>query len=305
MTLTLTGENKFALNEKLKEIKNKFLKKNKTAQIQILNGSKIELEDLKIELSSLSLFSPERLIIIDQPSLIKNFKEEVEQILVGLGSDLTLIILEDSLDKRSSYYKYLFSKTTYLEFKILDINALTDWIIDYTEKKAATINIADARYLIDRIGFDQYALLNELNKLILYNQVISRKSIELLSEASITSTVFDLIDSAFNGRYRQALNLYKEQRVKNVAPEMILAMFGWQLNILALVKSWSPKYGPINAATNLNPYSVTKAQALVTKLSFIQLRSIISKLHEGDLKSKTVSFSLDDFLQNLLLEMAL
>jgi DNA polymerase-3 subunit delta len=305
MTLTLTGENKFALNEKLKEIKNKFLKKNKTAQIQILNGSKIELEDLKIELSSLSLFSPERLIIIDQPSLIKNFKEEVEQILVGLGSDLTLIILEDSLDKRSSYYKYLFSKTTYLEFKILDINALTDWIIDYTEKKAATINIADARYLIDRIGFDQYALLNELNKLILYNQVISRKSIELLSDASITSTVFDLIDSAFNGRYRQALNLYKEQRIKNVAPEMILAMFGWQLNILALVKSWSPKYGPINAATNLNPYSVTKAQALVTKLSFIQLRSIISKLHEGDLKSKTVSFSLDDFLQNLLLEMAL
>jgi DNA polymerase III delta subunit len=226
-------------------------------------------------------------------------------LLEGVPEMTDLVIVEPKLDKRLSYYKTLKAKTDFREFKELDARGLATWAMSYIKGQGGSLAANDAKLLIDRVGVNQQLLQNELNKLLAYNEHITKDAILALTESLPQSTVFELLDAAFSGNTQRALELYREQRALRVEPQLIVGMLAWQLHILAIVKaSGARSSNEIAQSARLSPYVVQKSQGLVRRLSMPRLAQMIAELLHIDIALKKSSIDADEALQLYLLRLS-
>lgn len=304
MIVTLTGENSFALKTELDRLTAAFTEEQGDLALERLDGEDASYARLQEALTSMPFLASKKLVILRAPSSNKEFTEKIEQVLKGIPESTDLCIVEPKLDKRSSYYKFLKKQTEFKEFPGAEGAGLVNWVIDTAKAKAGTINRADALYLIERVGSNQQNLDNELEKLSLYNPALSRETIDLLTESTPQSTIFQLLDAAFAGNKKRALELYEEQRALKVEPQQIIAMLAWQLHIMAIAKTAGTKpAATIAKDAKVSPYVVSKSQTLVRSLTLPKLKRLIQELLTIDARSKREALDLDEALQNYLLSL--
>ena len=146
---------------------------------------------------------------------------------------------------------------------------------------------------------------NELDKLLLYDPKVSRQTIELLTELAPQSTVFELLEAAFAGNRKRMMTLYHEQRALKVEPQQIIAMLGWQLHILALIKTaGSRSPDEIAKEAKVSPYVVKKSATIARKLSPTELKRLVSDLLTIDSRLKRESLDADEMLQTYLVKLS-
>mgnify|MGYP000863777265 FL=1 len=301
---TLTGNNSYLLDKYVSNIRSEFTEKYGDFSVEVINCDEVDTQRINEAVQNLPFLSDGRLVVLKNPSANKGFVENVEHILEGMPEITTLIIIETKLDKRSNYYKYLQKHTDYKEFNDLDVPQLATWLVGEAKNSDAVISLADARYLVERVGINQQLLAQELKKLITYDKTIKRVNIDDLTVRSPHSTIFDLLESAFAGNTQKALELYKEQRQMKVEPQQIIAMFAWQLQILALVKTSGNK-SPQDIAkeAKLNPYVVSRSAALAKKITYQALEQYVEDLYAIDIASKTINIDIEEALQNYILKL--
>lgn len=305
MIKTLTGENSFAWQHILRGQVDKFVSEFGDLALQRIDGEEAEFSAIQEALTSLPFLSNKKLVVLRSPSKNKEFLEGVEQVLANVGETTDVIIIEPKLDKRLSYYKYLKSKTDFKEYNELDLNGLSTWLTTRAKELGGSISSGDARYLAERVGLNQQLLGNELEKLILHNPSVTRQTIDLMTDETPQSTIFQLLESAFSGNSRKAMKLYQEQRALKVEPQQIVAMIAWQLHVLAILKSaGNLSIDEIAKDSKLNPYVLRKSQAIADDLSLKELEALIEQLMDIDAKSKITSIDVDEALKNYLLRLS-
>ncbi len=304
MITTLTGSNYFLLKTELDRLVTEFVAEYTDMGLERLDGEEAEFDRIREALQSIPFLASKKLVVLKNPSANKQFVEQVEPLLSDLSEITDVLIVESKLDKRLSYYKYLKSKTDFKEFNELDEQGMARWLVEEAKTDKAELNQANARYLVERVGLNQQLLSNELSKLISYNPKITRQTIELLTDKTPQSTVFELIDAAMAGRTKQAVDLYAEQRALKVEPQQILAMIIWQLHVLALVKTAGDRSADeIAKEAKLSPFVVRKTQNIARKLSLAELKALINEVLELDVALKSQSIDANDALQNLILKL--
>jgi DNA polymerase-3 subunit delta len=302
MITTLTGPNSYGLKLELKLLTDKFVGQYGDLSLQVIDVSDSDIATAREALTSLPFLSLRKLVVLKNPSSSKPLNEELEDLIKSLPETTDLIIVESNIDKRLAVYKMLKKQTDFKEFLVLDQSATISWLTKLAKDLDAEISSIDARYLSDRIGLDQERLFNELSKLALYDPKITRASIDLMTEDSPQSTIFELLEAAFAGNKRRVLQLYNEQRQQNVEPQQITSMLTWQLHILAVVLAAKDKSSDqVAKEAGLNPYVVRKSQASARMLSLGQVSRLTNDLLEIDKKTKSKNLDLDDALQHYLL----
>ena len=172
-------------------------------------------------------------------------------------------------------------------------------------KKGGSLSASDARLLVDRIGTNQLILMHELDKLLAYNVHITRASIELLTDRTPQSSVFELLDAAFSDNIKRTMQLYNEQRSMREEPQKIMAMLIWQLHILAIVKAGGNRSAEIIAKdSGLNPYTVRKSQNLAQRITATKLKQMIRDLRTFDVRLKSESLNADEVVRYYFLRIA-
>jgi DNA polymerase III delta subunit len=303
--ITLTGENDFALRRELKQLVETFVAEHGDLSLERVDGQEADFQRVQEALTSLPFLASRKMIVLREPGSHKQFAEQAEQIFDNLPETNQLIIIEAKLDKRLSYYKFLKSKTDYREFPELDINGLSRWLVEAAQAQSGSLSSGDARYLIERVGAKQQLLSNELEKLLLYDAKVTRQTIDLLTEPTPQSTIFQLLEAAFAGNSRRTIQLYTQQRALKVQPPQIVAMLAWQLHVLAIIKTAGDR-GPdiIAKEARLNPFVVRKSQSIARNLQPTQLKKLISDLLKLDIATKSTSVDADEALQHYLLTVA-
>jgi DNA polymerase-3 subunit delta len=272
--------------------------------IERLDGEEATAEQMQGAINSLPFLTERKLVILREPGRQKAFAEEITDVLKNMAETTDLIILEPKLDKRLAYYKTLKKATDFREFGELDAQGLATWAGQYAKEQGGSLGVTDARLLVDRLGANQQLLKSELDKLLAYNDQITKESIELLVEPLPQSTVFELLDAAFQGKTTRALQLYREQRALKVEPQAIIAMLAWQLHVLAILKAAGGRSAEeIAKEARLNPFVVRKSMGLARSQTLAGLRSKIDDLLVLDIKLKTVSIDADEALQLYLLSL--
>lgn len=302
MITTLTGNNSFLLNEELRRLVKAFVAEFSDMGLQRIDGEEVEYDRIRESLQSLPFLASRKLVVLRTPSANKQFVENSAELLADLPESTDVIIHEPKLDKRLSYYKFLKKSTNYQEFNELDGYGLSKWLVEQAKSFDALISATNAKYLVDRVGAIQQLLANELAKLAAYDPKITRQTIDLLTEPTPRSTIFQLLDSAFTGDIKNMLKLYKEQRASKVEPQQIIAMLAWQLHIMAIVKTAGDRTdATIASEAKLSPYVVGKTRQITRNLPLEKLKILINKLTELDLQLKTTAINADDGLQAFLL----
>jgi DNA polymerase III subunit delta len=302
MKVTLTGSNFYLLKQRLDELAGKFVKEHGELALQRIDAEEVESATILEAVQSLPFLASRKMVVVRNGSANKGISGQIEQIIDSAGDTTDVIFYEPSPDKRSSYFKMLKAQTQFEEFNELDNRGLAKWLVDAAKKQGATLTQADANYLVERVGANQQLLASELDKLITYDPKISRTGIDLLTEKTPQSKVFDLLDAAFAGDKERALELYADQRAQKVEPQAIMAMIAWQLKLLALAKLGANKSSQqIAKDASLSPYPVMKAQNLARKIDDNKLRSMIADALEIDEKSKTTAINLDEALKTYIM----
>jgi DNA polymerase III subunit delta len=302
MIVTLTGANDYLRGRALSQRVTAFIAAHDDMAVERLDGEEASADRLREALQSLPFLSERKLVVLREPSKQKAFAEALPEILTTIPETTDVIFYEPKLDKRSTYYKTLKKDTEFQDFADLDARGLAKWAGEYVAAMGGKLNLTDAQILIDRTGASQQLIQSELDKLFSYDAQITRQTIELLVEPTPQSTVFELIDAAFQGKTSRAFELYKEQRALKVEPQAIIAMLAWQLHILAVVKAAGSKaVDEIAKTAKLNPFVVRKSQGLVRKLTLAEIKIFIANLLELDMQLKRTSLDADEALQNYLL----
>jgi DNA polymerase-3 subunit delta len=241
------------------------------------------------------------MVVLKIPSANKEFVDVAPDLLKALPETTDVIIIEPKLDKRLSYYKFLKQHSDYHECNELDEAGLAKWLIAQAEEQGGTLSRADATYLVERVGAIQQLLANELAKLLSHSPDITRQTIDILTDQTPQSTIFELLDAALAGRTQRALQLYAEQRAMKVEPQAILAMLAWQFHVLAVVKAAGNRDpGTIAKEAKLNPFVVRKSQATARKLEFEQIKHLIHSALELDIRLKSQPIDADEAVLYLL-----
>ncbi len=305
MIITLTGENSFGLQRELRQLTGAFTAEHDDLALERLDGQEASFEKISEALTGLPFLAARKMVVLREPGNNKKFAEQIEQILGDVPETTDVIIVEPKLDKRLSYYKFLKKQTDFHEFPELDLGGLARWLTEAAKTGGGSLGSGDARYLAERAGANQQLLANELEKLLLYDSKITRRTIDLLTEPTPQSTIFHLLEAAFAGRQGRAMELYTEQRALKVEPAQIIAMLAWQLNILAIIKTAGDR-GPDQIAkeAKINPFVVRKSQNSARGLSLAQLKRMINDLLAIDVKTKSTNLDPDEALRHYLLRMA-
>lgn len=305
MVVTLTGANDFLRKAELKKLVADFVAQHTDMAVERYDGDEADPARMRESVSSLPFLTERKLVVLYEPGKQKVFAENIDAILKDIADSTDLVIVEPKLDKRLSYYKTLKKATDFREFGEQDANGLAGWAVEHVKEQGGTLSANDARFLIDRVGPNQQLLSAELGKLLTYDPNITKTAIELLTERTPQSTVFELLDAAFAGNAKRAIELYHEQRALKVEPQAIVAMLAWQLHVLALVKNAGDRSSDdIARQAKLNPYVVRKTQGLNRNLTANRIRQMIKDLLDLDVKSKTVTVDVDGALQLYIIELA-
>lgn len=273
--------------------------------LERLDGEETDYVRMHEAAQSLPFLVPRKLVVLRSPGANKEFAEQLETFVQDVAETNDVVLVEPKLDKRLSYYKQLKKLTDFKEFAVLDGPALQRYASDYAKAQGGTLSSADARLLIDRVGTNQLTLQHEIDKLLAYAPKITQGSIELLTDRTPQSSIFELLDAAFAGNARRALGLYAEQRAQRVEPQQIMAMLIWQLHILAIVKAAGERSADsVAKEAKISPFTVRKTQNLARRLTLARLKELVTSLREFDVRLKTESVSADEVVQYYLLNLA-
>ena len=303
--ITLTGENSFGLQQDLRQLVDAFVAEHGDLALERLDGQEAGFERTAEALAGLPFLASRKMVVLREPGSNKKFAEQAEQVFGNLPETNNVIVVEPKLDKRLGYYKFLKKQTDFREFPELDINGLSRWLGETAKARGGSLGLGDARYLAERVGAQQQLLSNELDKLLLYDSNVTRANIDLLTEPAPDSTIFQLLEAAFAGNPRRAMQLYDEQRSLKVEPPQIIAMLAWQLHVLAIIKTAGDR-NPDNIAkeARLNPFVVRKSQGTAHDLSLTRLKKLISDLLRIDVATKRTAIDPDEALRHYLLKLS-
>lgn len=306
MITTITGENDFMRRQELKRRVDTFIAKHGDFECEQIDGEEADVSRIESVLLSLPFFSDKKCIVLDAPSRQKAFVERAPELLEQVADNVDVIIHEPKLDNRSRYAKYVRTSTELVQCDELAGADVVQWLLDQAKQRGATLSRQDASYLVQQVGEQQFLLSNELEKLAIHNPKINREHIDALVESRPQSTIFELLDAAFSGAQQKALDVYQQQRLQNVEPQIILYMMARQLQLYALIV-YAPSWMSDQALAKdirQHPYAVKKARQATRQLSPAKIKDLIAELRQIDETAKTSSIDLDEALQNYIVTIA-
>jgi len=299
MVWCFTGLNTFLLQSSLQTIQSDFRSKYGDFAIEKIDVSDTSVGNILDILGAMPFLTERRLVIMHGLVANKLATEHIQKILEGVSEQTDVIFVEPKLDKRSALYKTLKKQTDFKEFLQIDTQSAPQWLVQQATERGGTLSLADARYMVQRMGANQMALSNQLDVLLLYSLNIDRKAIDLLTDKTPQSSIFDVLEAAFGGNTVRAIELYDDQRAQNVDPLAIEALFVWQLHILLLVKAANQAKKPVTQL-GISPYVAQKSAQLVTNRSVQQLKEYVQKLTQLELVLKTTAIDADDAMKNFI-----
>lgn len=286
MVITLTGE-QFAIKQTLEGLAGRFVAKFGPHGYERIDGEAFDPAGIASLLQGASLFAPQRLVVLRDAAKNKPLWDILGDWVEKVPSDTTLILIEPDLDKRTKTYKALKAKTEFKEFAPASNAELVKWLQAKAKDMNAEIKPADAQYLVDRAGGDQWRLNQEIAKLAHHPAGINRESIDELVESSPEGSAFELLDAAMAGNSAKVEKLVAALKTEE-DPYKLFGLLTSQVHTLAVIVAAGDRSpDQIAKETGLHPFVVRKSQGIARSLGPKRITEIVNQIGECDMQLKT------------------
>jgi len=299
VTTLLLGTNSYARQQAISSLASDY------EQLVKLSGKDIDKPSLIQELAGQSLFGSSSLVVVSRLGDNKSLAAEIEQILDAVGEGNGLVVVEDKIDKRTTYYKTLKKQAEIIKCGQLKPSEATDFVRKRSPALGASITSGAARHLVDKLGTDQQLLDAELRKLSMGIEAISVERIDELTPASLEESAFALTDTLATGQTKRAVEIYRQLRLSGTAAPDILGVLAWQLEVIAqIVAANTSNQQAVARASGLHPFVVKKNWELASGLDMDNIRTMVATTTEADIAIKSSKTPDDEIVEQLLLNLS-
>ncbi len=293
MIYLIYGTEEYLIKKEVDKIKSKF----DINDTSIYDMDDINLKNIVDDASSMSLFSNERLIIIENSNIFTGSSKKrddikyLEEYIDHPNKSTTLIFTlnSDSLDNRKKIVTKIKEKGKLIEFNnnynLIDI--IKDMFDNYK------INLNTIKLLIDRVGNNLNLLNQEINKIKTYkgdDLNITDEDIILLTHKTIDIDIFHLIENIILNRKKEALDSYYEMIKMGEEPIKIIIMLSNQFRLMYQVKKLSMNRFSIMDMMKIlgqKKYTIEKALEKSRKYNEDIILKKLYELADLDIKIKT------------------
>ena len=277
MITVLTGDNSFEIDRVLKQIVRDF-----NGDVEKIDGSDLQLNKLPDILMGASLFSTARTIFIKGLSDNKSIWPILGDWIPRLSSDINLILVEPKLDKRTSTFKSLKNKATITEFAVWsdrDTDKAERWVTNESKLLGLELDKKITRFLVERVGVDQWQLSHALQKLASTNE-ISIEVIKDVIEANPIENVFNLFEAALRGDADELKQMIRTLESSEDAYRLF-ALLSSQVFQLAAIAS-AGKTDNVAKDFGVHPFVVSKITPIARKVGDSGITKIITIFAQAD-----------------------
>lgn len=301
MITLFLGNNSFEIDRALSSVKKSF-----NGGIEYIDGSQVQIEQLADMLMGISLLSESRLIVIRSLSQNKTVWEKFDNWIPRLSPHIHLVLVEPNLDKRTTAFKALKSSAETKEFSAWDEKNTSDaekWVVNEAKKMNLDLDAKTARFLVSRVGVDQWALYNSLDLLSLTDKV-DIPTIENLIESRPVENVFRLFETALKGDIQRLQDMLRHLSSSDDPHRLFGLLVNQLFQLTALVMS-DKSNQEIATDIGIHPYALSQLSTHAKRVKKTgSIRDIISAFAEADDSIKTGSADPWIIIEKALLKVA-
>ncbi len=294
------GEEKYDLNQRVEKIKKEF--DNLQIGLNLFYINKENVDELAALTQGVTFFGSSKLIIIKYT----NLKFDVKK-LENLDGDIKVIILEDSVDKRTSEYKWLSKNAECVEFKYLDQDKMASYISNILSKYNIKISREDALYMVNICGVDKVNNINELNKLVTFlgqNSQVTKEVIDKICSKTLSAKIFDVLSLIVNKNKKQAITMLDELLNQKEPIVKIYIMLYKQIKQIYMIKILKDKkVADIPTVLGIHPFVVKNLSKSSDNYKREELLKIIYMFDEYDEKTKLGEMDFEIGLKKIICAM--
>lgn len=284
MVYLLYGEEKYDLYKFVDKIKSGFDKLE--IGVNLFNITKENINELESISSTVTFFGGNKLIIIKDT----NLKFDIKKITSNVDKEDIYLIIEDSVDKRTSEYKELSKNSEVKEFKHLNEKEMINYIMSTLKMYKLNISYNDAEYMVNVCGEDKSNNINELKKLVAFLNVgdtVTKEVIDKICVKTFNSKIFDMLDCAVNKDKKKAIYLLEELLMQKEPAIKISIMLYKQIKQMYMIKFLKQQnVKDINSMLGIHPFAFAKLNKASEGYTLEYLRKLIDKFDKYDAKTK-------------------
>lgn len=295
------GEEKYDIEQSVQKIKKEF--GNLELGINLFYIDSENVQNLGQISSGVSFFGEEKLIIMKNTKL----KFDVDFIEKEKESGKTYIIIEDSVDKRTSEYKKLSKIAETKEFKFMDQKQIIAYIMKILEKCSLKIDYKTAEYMAEVCGENKANIINELNKIVLYKgsgNTVDKETIDKVCVKTLNAKIFDMLNFIVNKDHKNGILLLDELLIQKEAIVKIYIMLYKQVKQMYMIKILKEKReNDIATKLQIHPYVFQKLSKTSDKYRIDELKSIMKSFDKYDEATKSGEMDFEVGLKKIICSM--
>lgn len=299
MITWLVGENSYEVRQALLSIESQF-----DGVSERIDGTELSTTQLPELLMGVSLFSSARLVVITDISLNNSLWEKLPEWLGRVSDDIHVVFIDAKPDKRKASYKALRAAADVREFPAWtdrDMQRAEQWAASHASSLGLSIDPRALRYLVDRVGLDQWQLANSLASLSLLDTV-TKEAIDDLVPPNLQENIFQLFEIALEGKSQQVA-----QQLKTLAlqedPYALFALLNSQVLTLAAVTFAGNDANPAKDF-GIHPFVASKLTRHGTRLGKQRVGGILELFAKTDADMKRSRAEPWLLMERTLLEVA-
>lgn len=294
------GEEKYDLEQRVEKIKKEF--DNLEVGLNLFYITKDNVDELSSCLQGVTFFGSSKLIIIKDTKLKFNV-----ELLKDLDEDIKVIIIEDSVDKRISEYKFLSKIAECVEFKYMDEKQMVQYIMQILKKYGIEISLENAQYMQSVCGEDKSNIINELQKLVIYlddEKIVTKEIIDKVCSKTLSAKIFDVLSQIVNRKREKAIVMLDELLKQKEPIVKIYIMLYKQIKQMYMIKYMKEKnQNDIAKSLGIHPFVYKNLSRSCDMYTLDELKQIIYEFDEYDKKTKIGEMDFEVGLKKIICNM--
>ena len=271
---------------------NQLKKITKISSIHLFYIGYDKQEDFFNELTNLSLFNKEKIIIIKNISRLSiNAKNDLLNYLSKKDPKHFLILVKNKYETRNNkFFSTLISKINIIDTRTPFENKIKDWIIFLLKKEKIKLNNSEIKSYIDAYG-------NNISNIMNYIKIDSYRSNSNYKISNKKYHLWNLQDSLGNKKINEAIKIYDSLVLNGTSINFILLyVFRLYEGIYDCVINLSP----ITKSFAINKIIQSNITLYSKKYSLNEVENIILNINKNDFLSKNYSLNINNMNRYLI-----